>query len=141
VGQPWEGNVRELEKVLRRAVLLGAPGQLALPLAQPAPVAPRPEWLPLSPAQQTSLALAQTQGQVTVADVAQRVPRSTKALRGELAALVHLGMLTKAGATKGASYRLTRPWETFLSPTGLPILTVLLPGFPASLTDAGAPTA
>jgi len=52
VGLPWRGNVRELENVLTRAVVL-APGEVlladTLPRDAPADAAPGPAWLPEGP--------------------------------------------------------------------------------------------
>ena len=52
VGLPWRGNVRELENVLTRSVVL-APGEVLLaddlPRDVPGEVAPGPAWLPEGP--------------------------------------------------------------------------------------------
>lgn len=126
--QPWPGNVRQLADVLRLALVLGEGGQLALPPQGPPSVPAPASWLPLSARQHAALTHIQAHGQVSVGELARQRAVSPEAIRRDLTALVELGILRKVGTTRGATFRLTLPWETLLSPTSRPLLEQLFPG-------------
>jgi DNA-binding NtrC family response regulator len=116
---PWPGNIRELEKVLKQAMIFrregalepddvrrhSAPQHAGLIAARPAP-AERAVLgrLPLSSRREVALRIVGDCGGVTRRDLARECSISGEVARQELSALTRLGFLRRVGRGRSTLY-------------------------------------
>ncbi len=115
----WRGNVRELQKVLKHAMIFRREGELQmgdLRLARHPvetrwirrPRLPDPVWpaarLPLGSRREAALRIADDRGAVTRRDLARQCGISGEVARQELVALARLGFLRRVGRGRSTVY-------------------------------------
>ena len=103
----WPGNLRELDNVLQRGLVLAAGGELGLGHLDLTPDAPALGGRSLSSRQReilSGLGLGET---LTSAEVARRLDVSSRTALRDLQMLVEAGLLTREGAKRGTRFRRT----------------------------------
>jgi transcriptional regulator with PAS, ATPase and Fis domain len=104
ISYPWKGNIRELENVISRAVIL-ARGKKRINLdeihgihvASEAPAL-------LSTKQETILSMIREKGRITVKSICPHLGISDRAVRKHLQHMVKIGLVKMEGSKKSTSY-------------------------------------
>ena len=112
VSNPWKGNIRELENVISRAVILSR-GKRRLDISSIHELFPVHK--PLSPKQEAIVAIIKEKGRVTVSSVAPQLGISDRAVRKHLEPLVKIGLVIMEGSKKNTTYTLTKHFIGTLS--------------------------
>jgi two-component system, NtrC family, response regulator HydG len=106
MNHPWKGNIRELENVISRAVILSRGKQQIglseisefIPVAQP--------HTNLSEKQKIIHTIIKEKGRVTVSGILPQLGISDRAIRKHLAYLISIGLVKMVGNKKSATYTL-----------------------------------
>jgi len=102
----WKGNVRELENVISRAVILSR-GKRRIVLDDIHDLIPIYEThKPLNLKQETILAIIKEKGRITVSSILPQLGISDRAIRNHLEYLVKIGLVKMEGNKKNTTYTL-----------------------------------
>jgi two-component system, NtrC family, response regulator HydG len=103
---PWNGNVRELEHVVSRAVVLSQ-GKRRITPGDLSDILPSHGMkLLMNPNQERILALVKRKGKVSVKDIQPSLRISDRAIRKHLHQMVEFGLLKKEGGKRNTWFRL-----------------------------------
>jgi two-component system response regulator HydG len=103
---PWSGNVRELENVVSRAVILSR-GKRRIGLNEiPDSLSVSEAHSPLNARQETILAMIREKGRITVRSILPQLGISDRAIRNHLHHLVKIGLVKMEGSKRKTSYTL-----------------------------------
>ncbi|GEM_PF-5319174 len=103
---PWKGNVRELENMVSRAVILSQ-GKREIGLSQIPALLSRQSFKFLGNSKQKIiLKVAKEKGRITVKDLQPKLRISERAIRNHLRQLVKSGLLKPEGSRKNMGYTL-----------------------------------
>jgi transcriptional regulator with PAS, ATPase and Fis domain len=111
---PWRGNIRELENVISRAVILArGRKRIGLEEIQSVSIVSKPPTL-LNVKQETILSIIREKGRVTAKSIFPLLGISDRAVRKHLQHLVKLGLVKMEGNKKNTSYTIVLYLNVFL---------------------------
>ncbi len=106
MSHPWKGNVREMENVISRAVILSR-GKRRIGLNEIPDLLPTADaHVPLNMKQETILSMIREKGRITVRAIQPILEISDRAIRNHLQHLVRLGLIKMEGIKRNTTYTL-----------------------------------